>query len=304
MVERLRWRPVEFLVTRKPVRGHRRPIIAVDGPVQGADLCWDHHATGEPVNLLTIPDEVPPPGTIATTMVDTDAVLSAAVVLLRAAGQDAMVRRIWAPLYEAAHYCDWLGPSGQHPDAEEVGLGLHCWLKERGMGVGEVLAWQAGELSGTDSPRPSARTRGRLFRMLTLAVVQAIHRGTLPADRLYLQRLRAMEARVHEAVERVEGQVTVLAPAGYLDPVAIYRVIDTDLMLLRTGPTQGPWRYTLGVHPRAYRRIDLRRIFAALNRREPGWGGAANRGGAPVADGSRIPLDDLLVLLNEDGGRG
>lgn len=83
----------------------RRPAVAVDGPVCGVDFSFDHHTTGHAVNLDAIPDQVVMPGTIVTTMVDTDAVLSVAVVLLRAAGEHEQVDSVWPVLYEAAYIC-------------------------------------------------------------------------------------------------------------------------------------------------------------------------------------------------------
>lgn len=312
---------VEFLVSTAPVISSRQPVIGVDGPAQGADLCFDHHATGEPVNLLVIPEEVPFPGTIATTMLDSDAILSAAVVLLRAQGEGAAVRlvlsnvegpvldsdpvTVWPILYEAAHYCDHLIPSGQYPEAERSGLGLHCWLKEKGFTLGEVRAWARGELKpdgkGGLRPVPSEATKAGVFRELTFALLTAIRQGVLPCDFSYLDRLAGMEEKTRQAVRQVEGCVTVLVPEGYIDPLALYRVVDTDLMLIIAEPlSSGAFRYSVGVHPRAYTRIDLRPIFARLIAREPGWGGRANAGGSPFETGSHIPLDDLLVLLNGD----
>ena len=102
-----------FLVVRNGVLndGALRPVVAVDGPVVSADEIFDHHATGEPINLLAIPSRVPRPATIATTQLDTDAIISAAVVLLRAYGHGNRVDAVWGELYEAAHYCDHLIPS-------------------------------------------------------------------------------------------------------------------------------------------------------------------------------------------------
>lgn len=303
---------VEFLVTATGDLGAaRRPVIGVDGPVQGAHLCFDHHATGEPVNLLAVPDVVPVPGTIATTMLDGDAVISAAVVFLRALGEGAAVPAQWEPLYEAAHYCDHLVPSGRHPAAERAGLGLHCWLKDRGFTLGEVLAWAGGELEpdGETAWRPalSDRTRSRVFEQLTLAVVTAIRRQALPCDFRYLERLDGMAQEARSAIDRVEGCVTVLRPARYVDPLALYRVVDTDLVVIAGTLRDGASRYSLGVHPRAYGRLDLRPALRWLDGREPGWGGRSNAGGSPPG-GSRLDVADVVVLLNELGqdalGRG
>jgi hypothetical protein len=292
---------VRFAVGPSVAQTWPRPIIAVDGSVQGADVCFDHHASGEAVNLLAIPATVPRPGTLVTTMLDGDAVISAAVVLLRAAGQEAPIRAAWPVLHEASYYCDWLGASGEYVDAEAAGLGLHCWLKEHGFALGEILAWGARELRADEAghmrPTPSRATQSLVFGHLTRAVVTGVAMGALPRDLRYLDRLPAMERDAQRAIVRVDGQVTVLAPTAYLDPVAYYRVVKTDLVVV-TGPAPaGRWRYSIGVHPRAYARIDLGPLLDALARQEPGWGGRRNAGGAPRV-GSLLSLDDLVTRLN------
>lgn len=299
---------VDFIVSTEPLPSGKRPVIGVDGPVRGADLCFDHHATGEPVNLLAIPEAVPRPGTIATTLLDSDAVISAAVVLLRAGAEHGAVQAVWAPLYEAAHFCDHLIPSGRHPGAERAGLGLHCWLKARGFARAEALARAAGEVRqdsrGQLRPSPSFETKGKVFRELTLELLAAIRGGSLPCDLSYLDRLAGMEEEARRGVRQVDGRVTVLVLDGYVDPLAFYRVVDTDLAVVVGAQAEGAWRYTIGVHPRAYGRIDLGPVFARLNAREPGWGGRSNAGGSPLGTGSRIAADELLAILNDDRSGG
>ncbi len=292
---------VDFLVTVTPASG-RRPVIGLDGPVQGADLCFDHHATGDPVNLVTIPILPPVPGTLVTTMLDSDAVISAAVLLLRATDQGAPVHAAWPTLYEAAHYCDHLIPSGQHPLAEDTGLGLHLWLKDRGLTMGEVMAWGRAELragrDGAPQVSPSPTTQSRVFAELTWAMVAAIRLGKLPSDVRYLERLEGMVKEARYSVVRKTKRVTLLAPEGFIDPLALYRVVDTDIAVRASRRPSGAWGYSIGVHPRAYRHVDLRPILRALHLREPGWGGRANAGGSPSADGSRIEPGKLVEILD------
>jgi len=279
---------VRFLVTPFAISGAPRPVIGVDGPVQGADVCYDHHASGETVNLLAIPQTVPWPGTVATTMVDGDAAISAAVVLVRAAGEGEAVRTVWPVLYEAAHYCDHLIPSGVHPGAEQAGLGLHCWLKDRGF---------RSLRSAASEPVPSWQTKSRVFQDLAVALVSAIRNGEMPSDFAYLERLDAFEAEVRNAIRGVHGDITVLQPLRYVDAMATYRVIETDLVLLVGGHATGGTSYTIGVHPRAYDRIDLRPALAALAAREPGWGGRRNAGGSPLQCGSRLTVEQVIDLV-------
>jgi hypothetical protein len=269
---------IAFLVTVSPVgTDHPRPVVGVDGPVAGADVTYDHHATGEVVNLLAVPARVRRPGTLATTMLDADAVLSAALVLLRSGGEEDAIQAVWPPLFETAHLCDHLVPSGRYPAAERAGLGLYCWLKDRGF---------AGEGS-----------RASVFRTLTLAMVAAIREGVLPFDLGYLERLDRMEHEARAAIQKIAGRVTLLSPEAYVDPLALYRVVDTDLSLIMVPREDGATGYHVGVHPRAYSRIDLRPTLAALAAREAGWGGRSNTGGSPLEAGSRLPVTEVLAAL-------
>jgi hypothetical protein len=292
---------VAFVVSTSSVADRPRPIVGVDGPVAGADVCFDHHASGEDVNLLAVPAVVPRPRTVATTMLDGDAVLSAALVLLRAAGEEAAVSALWPALFEAAYFCDHLQPSGRYPAAEHTGLGLYCWLKEKGFALADVLAWGRSErrraADGAERAAPSETTRSEVFRALTLAVVAAIRDGALPFDLAYLDRLDRMEADARAAIRQVAGRVTVLAPSGYVDPLAVYRAVATDVALIVSPRGDGTTEYHLGVHPRAYERVDLRPALAALRAQEPGWGGRANTGGSPLGRGSRLSLDAVLAAL-------
>ena len=268
---------VEFVVTAGAIVDCPRPVVGVDGPVVGADVCYDHHATGEVINLLAVPTHVLRPRTLATTMLDADAVLSAALVLLRSGGEEDAIQAVWPTLFEAAHLCDHLVPSGRYPAAERTGLGLYCWLKDRGFA--------------------SEGSRASVFRALTLAMVEAIREGMLPFDLVYLERLDRMEDEARAAIQKVVGRVTLLSPEAYVDPLALYRVVATDLSLIMVPREDGATGYHVGVHPRAYARIDLRPVLAALAAREPGWGGRANTGGSPLETGSRLPIASVLAAL-------
>lgn len=93
----------------------------------------------------------------------------------------------------------------------------------------------------------------------------AIRERALPHGLLYLQRLHRMEQTARAAIRRLEGHVTVIVPDEYVDLLALY-----------LGPT-----------------------LAWLNAREPGWGGRANAAGSPLTSGSRLPIEEVVALLNE-----
>ena len=284
---------VHFKVCLESVAGMPGPVVGVDGPVKGADALYDHHATGEPVNLLAVPDHPIAPGTLATTMLDGDAVISAAAVLLRAAGRHSEVMASFAVLHEAAHWCDWLAPSGKFSEsAEQEGLGLHCWLKSQGM----------QQVRESAPPRGSSVDRGvavdSTFRALSLALARALLARSLPCDYRYLDRLAHMAALARAASRRKTGRVTVVKCRDYVDPLALYTTIHTDLCLRHSATGKGRHIYSLGVHPRAYRRVDLRPVLAELSAMEPGWGGRAVAGGSPLGCGSKLPLETVLAVMD------
>lgn len=273
---------VTFVVSRADVRDFPRPVVGVDGPVRGADFLFDHHQTGEPINLLAIPGEVPTPATIATTTLDADAVISAAVLLLRAGGEEEAVAAMWPVLHEAAYFCDLLGPSGSFVDAEEAGLGLFHWLKERGFSTVE-----RGEV-------PLEEVRSQAFGALVTHLVEGIRQGLLPSDHDWRRRLDGMEKSARESVRFHADGMALLEPAGYVDPVAVYRAVDARAVILRKVLPSGRSKYSIGVSPKDGGRIDLRPFFQELSAVEPGWGGRATAGGSPMLGGSAI---EPLVLL-------
>ena len=288
-----------FVVSCQPVHGLPLPVVGVDGPVHWADVLYDHHATGEAVNLETLPFAPVTPATLVTTMLDGDAVISAAVLLLRCAGEHAAVERAWPVLYEAAHYCDHLVPSGRHGETiARAGLGLHCWLKQRGGAERRSVRDSSDRTTGHVELREAGESAvSRAFRTLTLELIAAICASALPCDFSYLRQIDEMQDAVRGWCRDVQGKVTMLWPRGYADPLAIYREVTTDHVLLVMSTANGYTHYKLGVHPRAYTRVDLRPVFGRLHALEPGWGGRANAGGSPLTRGSTLCLDDVLACI-------
>ena len=77
------------------------PIVCVDGEINDETLAYDHHRLGEHVNLLAIPEHPVLPATLATSMSDTDAILSGAVLLLRAWNETAQLDGVFPALLDA-----------------------------------------------------------------------------------------------------------------------------------------------------------------------------------------------------------
>ncbi len=294
----------EFLIAREVPAGCARPAVGVDGPVKGCDALYDHHQTGDAVNLLTVPDRPVAPSTVLTTMLDTDAIVSAAVVILRSSNQrdSEAVQAHFPVLYEASHYCDLLIPSGQHESIEEKGLALHCWLKEHGFKMGELLAWGSGEIYQNGAKwasRPSSSTQSRIFCELTRAVVTGVRRDAIPGNLRYMEELDQMKSKVRAAVRFQCDRLALIEPNGYIDPLALYAAIDVDVCISCAAIDTGDrHKYTVGAHPRAYHLYDLTRLAGALCAIEPGWGGRPTVIGSPLETGSELAPDDLVAIIN------
>lgn len=122
-----------FVATRaEDVPEDARPFVSVDGSVPGALRTWDHHVTGEPVNLDAMPPDVELEGLmgIGTTLADTDALAS--VVALLHGGKSCLPAEVREALYAASYRCDHLVRApGADDAADRAGLALHRWTTER-----------------------------------------------------------------------------------------------------------------------------------------------------------------------------
>ena len=291
-----------FLVHRVVSGVWPGPVISVDGEVRGEDLHFDHHRSGERTNLLAIPQSPPRPGTIATPMLDTDAVISAAVLLLRSHGLSDGLERTMPLLMDAASYCDHLVPTGDHEKSiEEQALGFHLWLKAMGFGRGELLAWRRGQIVRDAAGcrlQLDSDIRSSVFEDLVAATVCAIRTGAFPSDRTWVQRIAQMRALAREGLVYQNAEVAVISTREYVDPLALYEVCTADIVV-RVGGDEDAARYSIGLHPRAAAAHDLRHLARRLGEREAGWGGRENVIGSPRQGGSGLTLDAVLAEVSD-----
>ncbi len=279
---------VIFVATRARDTPRGR-LISVDGSVPGAEITWDHHVTGEPINLDAMPELFDASGFdgVGTTMVDTDAVASVVAVLAGGKGRlDPHVRRV---LEAASHRCDHLAP---HPSvsAEEnrLGRGLDAWV---------VAAMRKG--------MPLARICRRVAKGRTLPWLN-------PDD-------GEAEARVDDLERtgrlRASGRIAVVDLRG-VDGVPVdllYARHDRPVMvLLDYHPVSGS-RYTVGVNPRVPHPADLSPALHALAAAEhahgrpclapdpvagsENWGGRQAVFGSPWNYGSRLDLGVVVQIV-------
>lgn len=280
---------------RVPPDAH--PFVSVDGAVPGAAIVWDHHRTGELVNLDAMPSEIDARAYrgVGTTLADTDAAVSAAVVLL---GGAAHVRRdAYEVLLAAAHRCDHLVA---HPavdaEIERRGDRLHAWVSrelERASDVSAAFATVSRTIADrlcADEPLPEAEPRADIHA--------ARARALLDDGRI--------DCRGHVALVDLRG----VAP---IEPRAVYGMHRCPIAVTLGTHERGGHRYTVGVNPFvADHPRDLRPALAALAREEhrlgppcvspvPGdetaWGGRATVFGSPWNYGSRIAPDDVVRIV-------
>lgn len=271
--------------------------LSVDGSVPGAALTWDHHVTGEAINLDAMPPVIDPSGFdgVGTTLADTDALAS--VVAVMAGGASRLPARALDVLRAASHRCDHLrAHPALDPEADRLGRGLVGWVDEglSRSGHGSVFPRLCGEVAdaiaaGAPLPYSTASADAMAARAEALDARGRIQRG----------------ARV--AVIDLRGE----AP---LAPEAWYARVTSPVGVAVEDHRDGGTRYTVGLNPFVDGPVrDLRPCLAALAAAEfakgpparhptprPGsenWGGRATVFGSPWNYGSRLRPEEVVALL-------
>jgi hypothetical protein len=289
---------VFFVATRaEDVPAGATRFASVDGSVPGAALTWDHHVTGELVNLDALPEQVDASAldAVGTTLADTDAVASAVAVALGGAG--ALPPDVREVLLSASHWCDHLGP---HPSVSaaqnERGRGLHHWTSR-------IL--RTGSGSGGE-----ARSEGFSIavRELLARVAAGAELPSEPPDPGGVARARALQDEGR--IRTVAGVALVdLRGAPPLEPLLVYEIHRVPLAVTVDNHRRGGVKYTIGVNPLVPHPDDLGPALAALAALEhahgppallprpgPGsenWGGRATVFGSPWNYGSRLQPEEV-----------
>lgn len=279
-----RFTQLQIFVATTPDQVPCTRFISVDGSVPGAAITWDHHVTGEAINLDAMPEVFDTGGYegVGTTMADTDAAASVLAVLAGGKGRlDASVRRV---LEAASHRCDHLAPHpSSDPETDRLGHGLHAWVSAR--------------LAADES-------FGSVCRTLASATPLPWLDPTVPD----LARLE--EGRLDRA-----GSVALADLRGRkaLAPGQLYALHGCPLMLIVEDHPKGGVRYTVGVHPGVPHPEDLGpalRVLAAAEHAhgppcmapDPGpgtenWGGRRTVFGSPWNYGSRLDPREVRALV-------
>lgn len=290
-----------FVATRAsdvPPECHR--YFSVDGSVPGAVTTWDHHVTGERINLDAMPSTIDASKVdgIGTTLADTDALTS--VVAAMFGGPARLPAKTRAVFEAASHRCDHLTPHPTHSsEIDRLGEGLHEW-------VSEALAAEPPESVSAVFARRCAEVAERVADDDDLPYSTARHN----AARALAERID-VEGRIAR-----HGRVALIDLRGVpsVSPEALYARFDCPVAVVLDAHPAGGHRYVVGVNPFA---CDAPRDLCAslealalaefahgapavLPRPGPGsenWGGRATVFGSPWNFGSRLTPADVVAIV-------
>lgn len=288
-----------FVATRlEDVPDGCRRYISVDGSVPGAEVTWDHHVTGEPINLDAMPEVFDASGfdAVATTSPDADALVSVVAVLH--GGKGRLPGEVRAVFESAAYWCDHLRG---HP-------ALDADTNRRGRGL---LDHVATSITGTRAER------AQRFIELARELSARVERGEpLPFLDVWPEQVALARRLKSEGRLRPHGHVMVieLRDAPPIDPAALYAEHALPVSVHVERHDDGGPRYTVGLRPGPD--VPLRDLVSALHalaRAEhahgppalspepvPGaenWGGRATVFGSPWNYGSRLEPDEVAGIV-------
>lgn len=290
-----------FTATRlDQVPARCKRVLSLDGAVPGAVVTYDHHQTGERINLDAVPPLVDPAqfDGIATTLADTDALASAVAVLL--GGPAALEPRTRAILEAASHRCDHLiGHPAHPPEIDALGRGLDNYV--------------GGELAHCPPSR-----RSSTFARLVWEVYDAVKGGLALPCRAEPEWTEAVARVIAAGHLTLEGHVLVVDLREHrglrVRPDAWYlsRPECLTSVIVEAHPRGGP-RYTVGRNPFSGVDVEMRPALTALAVAEfghgppalrgeatPGsenWGGRREVGGSPWNYGSRLAVGEVVAAL-------
>jgi len=285
-----------FVATRpEDVPSSCRHFLSVDGSVPGAAVTWDHHVTGEAINLDAMPECVDPSAFdgIGTTMADTDAVASVVAALF--GGKANLPASARAVLAAASYRCDHLRPHpGCSEEVNELGRGLHGHVVRR------------------------LRQGEGLFSTVCRELTDSIAAGQpLPFDTSGHDAQREA-VRALELAGRIRDDAPValvdLRGREHVDPEALYERLSCPVAVVVEDHAAGGLRYTVGLNPTAHPPLSSVRSALVLiagaehahgppcraPEPRPGsenWGGRETVFGSPWNYGSRLTPEEVVALV-------
>ncbi len=261
-------------------------VLFVDGSIEGYKA-YDHHKTGERINLDTMPPVIHDiPEAVATTQIDSDAICSAVVVYF--GGESKIDQRYTDVFRTASTFCDYLIPNEDFDkETNTHGLGLHLYMKEKGIKL----------INRFDDV--GSKERSFVFDSLCRMLIEIIESGDeLPNDTSYLNRIEKQIKVAETSIIHKDDLLTAIYAKEFIDPLASYRVITTPLLVIKSDYKDGLFKYSVGVNPKFYDDYHIKNLFDYINENiEKGWGGRNIAGGSPFK-GTKMPVENLIRIIH------
>ncbi|MBT3223743.1 MAG: hypothetical protein HN348_32135 [Proteobacteria bacterium] len=278
-----------------------RVFASVDGSVPGAAATWDHHRSGEIINLDAMPEHLEPRefDGVGTTMADMDAAASVVVFLL--GGCAAVPAAARAVLESASHWCDHLGPHPSHGNQ----------TNRLGRGLRDAFDTELAATSGRE---------GAVFENFCRLLLMCIQEGrTLPFRHTDqdIQRHKAKSAYKAGRLRTIGGvAIADMRGLGEIDPLVLYEMHEQPIGVFVETHKSGGRQYTIGTNPFVGTRPDdltvaLKALAAAEFRHGPpclaeepvpgseNWGGRKTVFGSPWNYGSRLEPEEVAQVAAE-----
>jgi hypothetical protein len=275
--------------------------LSVDGSVPGAELTWDHHLSGERINLEAMPEEFDAADYqgVGTTLPDADALASVVAVLL--GGKARLPAQARAILESASFWCDHLRAHPEHdPGINRLGRGLL-----------DAIDGRIGSLRGAAATPVFARLAFELAAIAQQA-------KPFPCEDRWGAEIERAERAVAEGRLVAYGPVMLVDLRGFgqVDPAALYAQHRCGVAVHVDRHDDGGPRYTVGTHPGVESSpVDLGPALQALARAEythgppalsahpspssENWGGRARVFGSPWNYGSRLTPEHVVALVRQ-----
>jgi len=292
-----------------------KSIVEVDGwvntEVEKIFATFDHHRSWEEINLDTVPEKVNSLEwkEIATHMLDSDFVISSAVIL--AWWKEQIQPEMLRILESASRYCDLLEDKTETDEnIKKKGLWLHLYLKNMWFKMTNDLTKERNELKeipwGKFIPDASDSTISEIadklvYDILWTIVSKDISKIDRLQDETYLAKKPEFLKKAKEACTRNEYDFTTIQTWEYIDPLFIYEFVKWDILIMTS--KQDNWqKFIIWAKPSS--NLYLTELTKRLNEIDPNvinqeveeWKKPNTWGGRPTVFGSPFKINSGLTV--------
>lgn len=318
-----------FKIYRKTDPKLNAKIIDVDGKTRTEGVVFkvfDHHRTGEVVNLDTIPAEINVSGyELATHLFDTDYILSA--VTLHLGGRSRVGENDLRLMRSASEWCDQLDSTESDKEIRQLGLGLHLYIMGRYIAKRDELGRVRGEVEitadGKTKPDLSDATDSEIAGMIADEIIQAIANGELIKlqDVEYLSHREENQELFRKSCILNDDVLAITIANEFIDPLFSYELVKGDIQVNgskkvdKDGSLIG-YKYTVGIKPIARGNYNLLPLIGIFNQVDPHvidqiarpghlpitWGGRESVFGSPFNIHSGLDPKEIEKIIKENLG--